>query len=96
MIVARTINTSYSILRSHNGCDAAASMTLPIPAQATLDACRKFLLDKNMYSLYCLLQVYMHSVSQYCGTIEPFAAVLVPEAMLDVWAAGSFGWALKH
>ena len=49
-----------------------------------------------MYSLYCLLQVYMHCVSQYCGTIEPVAAVLVPEAMLDVWAAGSFGWALKH
>ena len=74
----------------------SASMTLPIAAQATLDACRKFSLDRNMYSLYCLLQVYMHSVSQYCGTIEPVAAVLVPEAMLDVWAAVSFGWALKH
>ena len=36
-----------------------------------------------MYSLYCLLQVYMHSVLQYCGTIEPVAAVLVPEAMLE-------------
>ena len=66
-------------------------MTLPIPAQATLDACRKFSSDRNMYSRYCLLQVYMHS-----DTIEPVAAVLVPEAMLDVWAAVSFGWVLKH
>ena len=71
-------------------------MTLSIAAQATLDACRKFSLDRNMYSRYCLLQVYMHSVSPDCGTIEPVAAVLVPEAMLNVWAAVSFGWVLKH
>ena len=57
---------------------------------------QKFPLDRNMCSLYCLLQVYMHSVSQYCGTFEPVAAVLVPEAMLDVLATGSFGWVLKH
>ena len=70
MIVARTDNTSYSILSSHNGCDAENFHRIEICT------CTHFF--KCTYTVYC-------------GTIEPVAAVVVPEAMLDVWVA-SLHW----
>lgn len=40
-----------------NKFTARKPQTLPIAAEATLDACRAFSLDRNMYSLNCLLQI---------------------------------------